>query len=112
MAEKRRIALDISLKENEELHDKVASLEEELGISRSMLEESKNLVDLLTEIIQEKEGEANDSGLPNNINSNLSCFGGDTAISDAATTSDGTADDTCDEGAITDDTGDTDHKFE
>lgn len=98
LAEKRRVALDVSLKENEELHEKVASLEEELSISRSMLEESRNLVDLLTEIIQEQEGDANDSGLPNNINANLSrpVFGADA-------TSDETADDTCDEGAITDD---------
>ncbi|XP_031629631.1 geminin [Contarinia nasturtii] len=100
LAEKRRIALDVSLKENEELHDKVASLEEELNISRSMLEESRNLVELLTEIIQEQEGDANDSGLPNNlgINANISrpLIGSDS-------TSDDTADDTCDEGAITDD---------
>lgn len=112
LAEKRRIALDISLKENEELHEKVASLDEELNISRSMLEESRNLVDLLTEIIQEQEGDANDSGLPNNINVNLSrtiCAGDANGSSD-------TADDTCDEGAITEDDntsiGDTDPKSE
>lgn len=101
LAEKRRVALDISLKENEELHDKVSSLEEELTISRSMLEESRNLVDLLTEIIQEQEGDANDSGLPNNINLNLSrpVYGVD--VTNDETTD---PDDTCDdEGAITDD---------
>lgn len=70
LAEKRRIALDISLKENENLHDKVAQLEEELNISRQMLEESRNLVEVLTEIIQENE--ADDSALPNNINGHLS----------------------------------------
>lgn len=99
LAEKRRIALDESLKENEELHEKVASLEEELVISRSMLEESRNLVDLLTEIIQEQDGDANDSALPNNINANLSrpIYASD------STTSDEAANDTLDEGAITDD---------
>lgn len=65
MAEQRRVALDVSLKENEELHEKVSSLEEELTISRTMLEESKNLVELLTEIIQEQEGDTNDSELYN-----------------------------------------------
>lgn len=64
VAEKRRIALDISLKENEELHEKVASLEEELGIARAMLDESKNLVEVLTEMIQDP---GNDSGLPNSV---------------------------------------------
>lgn len=103
LAEKRRIALDISLKKNEELHEKVASLEEELDISRSMLEESRNLVELLTEIIHEQEGDANDSGLPNNlgISANIS----HPVINAGESTSDDAADDTCDEGAITDDAG-------
>lgn len=98
LAEKRRVALDISLKENEELHDKVASLEEELSISRTMLDESRNLVELLTEIIQEQEGDANDSALPNNINANLSrpIYGDESASDDAA------GNETCDEGAVTD----------
>lgn len=103
LAEKRRIALDISLKENEELHEKVTSLEEELTISREMLEESKNLVELLTEIIQERDAGANDSGLPNNINADLSCpairSGSDAAHDDHQSS----ADETIDEGAITDD---------
>lgn len=64
LAEKRRVALDISLKENEELHGKIESLEEELVIARAMLDESKNLVEVLTEMIQEP---VNDSGLPNSI---------------------------------------------
>lgn len=55
LAEKRRVALDVSLKENEELHDKVSNLEEELNISRAMLDESRNLVEVLTEMIQETE---------------------------------------------------------
>lgn len=108
LAEKRRVALDISLKENEELHEKVASLEEELTLSHEMLEESKNLVELLTEIIQERDVGANDSGLPNNINADLSCPAIRTEIN-AATRNDEdddgniTADETIDEGAITDD---------
>lgn len=55
LAEKRRVALDVSLKENEELHDKISNLEEELNISRAMLDESRNLVEVLTEMIQETE---------------------------------------------------------
>lgn len=64
LAEQRRIALDISLKENEELHQKVESLEEELSVARQMIDESKNLVEVLTEMIQEGN---NDSGLANDI---------------------------------------------
>lgn len=97
LAEKRRIALDISLKENEELHERIASLEEELEISRALTEESKNLVEVLTEMIQEADP-ANDSGLPNNINGNFSRGNFDT---DSLT--DETGDETHDEGAITDD---------
>lgn len=106
LAEKRRVALDISLKENEELHEKVDSLEEELTLSREMLEESKNLVELLTEIIQERDAGANDSGLPNNINADLSCPAIRTESNMATSDDDDgnvTADDTIDEGAITDD---------
>lgn len=108
LAEKRRIALDISLKENEELHEKVESLEEELVLSREMLEESKNLVELLTEIIQERDGGANDSALPNNINADLSfpmirTESRATATATSADDDDTTADETIDEGAITDD---------
>lgn len=95
LAERRRIALDISLKENEELHEKINNLEEELNISRAMLDESRNLVEVLTEIIQENE--ANDSGLPNNMNGDLSRpFGCESTVCGDIT------DDTCDEGAITD----------
>lgn len=55
MAERRREALDESLKENEMLHEKVASLEDELNISRAMLDETKNLVEVLTEMINEPD---------------------------------------------------------
>lgn len=58
LAEKRRAALEISLKENEELHDRIVLLEEELSTSRVMLDETKNLVEVLTEMLDEN----NDSG--------------------------------------------------
>lgn len=58
LAEKRRIALDISLKENEQLHDRIIVLEEELTTSRVMLDETKNLVEVLTEMLDDN----NDSG--------------------------------------------------
>lgn len=57
LAERRRQALEESLRENEELHEKVASLEEELNLSREMLEEARNLVEVLTEMLQEGEAE-------------------------------------------------------
>lgn len=71
LAEQRRIALDVSLKENEELHGRVHCLEEELNVSRAMLEETQNLVEVLSELVQEqdenidsnKEGESSRSSL-------------------------------------------------
>lgn len=73
LAEQRRIALDVSLKENEELHDRVHNLEEELNVSRAMLEETQNLVEVLSELVQEqddnddnnKEGESSKQSLMN-----------------------------------------------
>lgn len=58
LAERRRIALDISLKENEHLHERIIVLEEELTTSRTMLDETKNLVEVLTELLDDN----NDSG--------------------------------------------------
>lgn len=55
LAEQRRLALDLSLKENEELHGRVHNLEEELNVSRAMLEETQNLVEVLTELVQEQD---------------------------------------------------------
>lgn len=60
LAEQRRLALDVSLKENEELHGRVHCLEEELNVSRAMLEETQNLVEVLTEMVQEQEETAED----------------------------------------------------
>lgn len=58
LAEKRREALEVSLKENEQLHERIVLLEEELSTSRVMLDETKNLVEVLTEMLDEN----NDSG--------------------------------------------------
>lgn len=61
LAEQRRIALDLSLKENEELHDRVHNLEDELNVSRAMLEETQNLVEILTELVQEQDDKNDDN---------------------------------------------------
>lgn len=55
LAEKRRVALDQSLRENEELYEEVHSLRDQLEISNQMLDESKNLVEILTEMLEENE---------------------------------------------------------
>lgn len=55
LAEKRRDALEITLRENEELCDEVNSLRAQLDVSNQMLDESKNLVEILTEMLQENE---------------------------------------------------------
>lgn len=57
LAEKRRDALEESLIENEELHGKIAALTDELNTSRKMLEETRSLVEVLTEMLQENEEE-------------------------------------------------------
>ncbi|XP_049792827.1 geminin [Schistocerca nitens] len=55
LAERRRVALEDALKENELLHQKISILEEEKEVCEAMLEETKTLVDTFKEII-------NDSG--------------------------------------------------
>lgn len=55
LAEKRREALETSLIENKKLHERIEGLEEELDSSRKMIEETKNLVEILQEIISEQE---------------------------------------------------------
>jgi geminin len=47
LAEKRRIALEESLQENKILHERLQILEEEKQLTEQMLEESRNLVDVL-----------------------------------------------------------------
>lgn len=61
LAERRRLALEESLAENMELYDKVNSLEEELNLSKEMLQEAKNLVEILTEMLQEGEAEKDEA---------------------------------------------------
>lgn len=54
VAEKRRLALEEALKENKTLHSKVKLLEEENEIVKTMMKEATELVETLTEIVQEK----------------------------------------------------------
>lgn len=64
VAEKRRVALQETLEENQELYERIANLEDELNHSKSMLEEARDLVTVLTEMLEEKEavnGPANNS---------------------------------------------------
>lgn len=62
LAERRRMALEESLAENMELYDKVHGLEEELSLSKEMLQEARNLVEVLTEMLQEGEAERDEAG--------------------------------------------------
>lgn len=57
LAEKRRLALEETLEENQYLHEKCEKLESELNQSKQLLEESRELVNVLTEMLQEKENE-------------------------------------------------------
>lgn len=57
MAEKRRTALEESLIENQELYERIATLEDELNQSKTMLTEARNLVEVLTEMLEEKDAE-------------------------------------------------------
>lgn len=56
LAEKRRVALEESLVENQELYERIATLEDEFNQSKSLLAETRNLVEVLTEMLEEKEG--------------------------------------------------------
>lgn len=60
LAEKRREALQETLEENEYLHDKCNRLESELNESKQLLDETRELVNVLTEMLQEKENEDNE----------------------------------------------------
>lgn len=57
LAEKRRVALEESLIENQELYEKIANVEDELNQSKQMLEEARSLVEVLTEMLEEKDGD-------------------------------------------------------
>ncbi|XP_014282143.1 geminin [Halyomorpha halys] len=54
LAERRRVALDAALKENEELHQRIALLEEENAQCKLLLDETRHLVETLTEVISEQ----------------------------------------------------------
>jgi geminin len=64
LAEKRRLALEESLTENQELYERIASLEDELNQSKSMLAESKSLIEVLTEMLEEKDNENDEDNAP------------------------------------------------
>lgn len=55
LAEKRRQALEDTLEENQELYERIANLEDELNQSKNLLEEARDLVTVLTEMLEEKE---------------------------------------------------------
>lgn len=55
LAETREEALNDSLQENDRLKEQVETLQEENRICKEMLDESKHLVEILQEIIQENE---------------------------------------------------------
>jgi geminin len=61
LAEKRRSALEETLTENQELYERIADLECELNQSKSMLEEARELVNVLTEMLNEKEGDKDEN---------------------------------------------------
>ena len=61
LTEKRGAALDDSFKDIEKLRDNVDSLQEENEICREMLNQSRNLVEVLTDILNEEE-EMSDDG--------------------------------------------------
>ena len=63
LAERRRAALEESLCENQELHERIHVLEEELDTSKQLLEETRNLVEVLTEMLQEGENEKEEDDL-------------------------------------------------
>uniref|UniRef100_A0A1B0G328 Geminin n=1 Tax=Glossina morsitans morsitans TaxID=37546 RepID=A0A1B0G328_GLOMM len=55
LAEKRRGALEIALKENQQLHEHIQCLREELVTFQKLYEEAKGLISVLTEILNEDD---------------------------------------------------------
>lgn len=49
--------MDESLTENQELYERIAVLEDELNQSKTLLTEARNLVEVLTEMLEEKDAE-------------------------------------------------------
>ncbi|XP_011170920.1 geminin isoform X2 [Solenopsis invicta] len=61
LAEKRRIALKNTLEENKELVKRVEKLEEEKRIYKEMLDETKSLVEVLQDMIEDDRNDINNS---------------------------------------------------
>lgn len=57
LAEARRRALEDSLCENEALHNRTRSLEDELNVTNEMLDQARGLVEVLKEMLEENEAE-------------------------------------------------------
>ncbi|XP_014245118.1 geminin [Cimex lectularius] len=62
LAEQRRIALEQALKENEQLHERIAILEEENLKCKAVIEDTQAVITTLTEMLNEEkdENEASD----------------------------------------------------
>ncbi|XP_012533295.1 geminin isoform X1 [Monomorium pharaonis] len=61
LAEKRRIALKNTLNENKELIKRLEKLEEEKRIYKEMLDETKSLVEVLQDMIEDDRNDINNS---------------------------------------------------
>uniref|UniRef100_A0A1B0BSS7 Geminin n=1 Tax=Glossina palpalis gambiensis TaxID=67801 RepID=A0A1B0BSS7_9MUSC len=57
LAIKRQEALDITLEENQQLQERIECLRDEIVTSQKLFEESKNLVEMLTQIFNDEEEE-------------------------------------------------------
>ncbi|XP_035717769.1 geminin-like isoform X1 [Vespa mandarinia] len=61
LAERRRIALDDALEENKELHERVSKLQEENRLCKEMLDETRALVEVLQEMIEDDRNDIHNS---------------------------------------------------
>lgn len=68
LAESRRRALEDSLCENEGLHNRVRSLEDELNVTNEMLDHARGLVEVLREMLEENEAEGQPPGVDEESN--------------------------------------------
>nr|CAD7406393.1 unnamed protein product [Timema poppensis] len=60
LAERRRVALEETLKENQKLHDTIALLKEECSEYKQLLKDSEDLVETLKELLGYEENEMGD----------------------------------------------------
>nr|CAD7573042.1 unnamed protein product [Timema californicum] len=60
LAERRRVALEETLKENQKLHDTIALLKEECSEYKQLLKDSEDLVETLKELLGYEENETGD----------------------------------------------------